>query len=304
MRPVPPTPVALLNPEFANAAPRLNTTAFWVMTMKAPSVASAVALCLMRVFAEGAHRGGAPGLDRRCARGATEAVVGSVLREHTDDAVEAAVRGAVTEVDDQRVLDAVRVVAGLGLHHGGLEDLRRRLRADAERVPGRGRRRALDVRAAAGPATPGDTPVATLPLVFAMPKPMLITSATCTMSTWLPSSALTNAACETLFVALTPVAFASPSDTDDELLVPVVVDAPPVVVPAFAPATAPIEVLPPELPEALEPVQTFATLCCSAAFVDELDEALAEDEQRAVSGRRAVLDASALLPPRWPTEAA
>ena len=70
----------------------------------------------------------------------------------------------------------------------------------------------------------------------------------------------------TLLVAVTPVAFASPSETDDELLVPVVpveVDAPP----AMAPAIAPIEVLPPELPDALEPLQTFATLCCSAAFV-------------------------------------
>ena len=77
-----------------------------------------------------------------------------------------------------------------------------------------------------------------------------------------------------MFVALTPVAFASPSETDDELLVPVVVDAPPVV----APAIAPTEVLPPELPEALEPVQTFATLCCSAAFADELDETPEDDE--------------------------
>ena len=58
-----------------------------------------------------------------------------------------------------------------------------------------------------------------------------------------------NAACEILFVSLTPVACASPSETEDELLVPVVDDAPPVVVPAFAPATAPIEVLPPELPD-------------------------------------------------------
>ncbi len=90
--PMPPTPVALLNPEFANAAPRLKTTAFCVITMKAPSLASAVALCLIRVFAEGADRGGAPGLDRRGARRTAEAVVGSVLREHTDDAVEAAVR--------------------------------------------------------------------------------------------------------------------------------------------------------------------------------------------------------------------
>ena len=59
---------------------------------------------------------------------------------------------------------------------------------------------------------------------------------------------------------------------------PVDVDAPPpVVVPTFAPAIAPIEVLPPELPEALEAVHTLATACCSAAFSEELDEA-PEDE--------------------------
>ncbi len=48
------------------------------------------------------------------------------------------------------------------------------------------------------PSMPGDTPVAALPLVFATPNPMLMTSATCTMSTWLPSSALTNAAWDDL----------------------------------------------------------------------------------------------------------
>ena len=79
----------------------------------------------------------------------------------------------------------------------------------------------------------------------------------------------------TLLFSLTPVAFASPSETDDELLVPVVVDAPPVV----APAIAPIEAVAARVARrARRSCRRSPTLCCSAAFVDELDEP-PEDEE-------------------------
>jgi len=47
-----------------------------------------------------------------------------------------------------------------------------------------------------------------------------------------------------------------------------VVDAPP----EAAPAIAPTELFDPELPEALLLLQTFATLCCSAALADDCDD--------------------------------
>jgi hypothetical protein len=87
-------------------------------------------------------------------------------------------------------------------------------------------------------------------------------------------------------VAFTPVAFASPAETEEELLVPVVVEP----LALGAPATAPTDVLPPELLDALVAVHTLATLCCSAALLDELDETPEDDEQASPPASAASVD--------------
>ena len=96
-----------------------------------------------------------------------------------------------------------------------------------------------------------------------------------------------NAACEMWLLSLTPVALASPFDVEDELLVPVVVDAPPVV----APAIAPTELFEPELPEALLLLQTFAALFCSAAFTDDCDDACEDPPQSSGESSALFVDA-------------
>jgi hypothetical protein len=111
-----------------------------------------------------------------------------------------------------------------------------------------------------------DTPVALLPAVLAIAKPMLMTRATWRTSTLLVPSAVTHAFCVIFSACVTPWAFASPSLTSAALLTPScsASSSPPP-----SPAMPPAELLPPEFADALPLEQTVASLCCSAAVVED-----------------------------------
>ena len=103
--------------------------------------------------------------------------------------------------------------------------------------------------------------------MLAIAKPMLMTSATWRTSTLLVASAVTHAFCVIFSARATPWVFASPSLTLPVLLTPP--DSSSSSASSPSPAMPPTELLPPEFADALPLVQTVASLCCSAALVED-----------------------------------
>ena len=95
------------------APPRLSTTPFCVITMKAPSVACAWTVWVMSVLDATPTAVAPPVSMDAVPAAATDPVVLTVLRQDADDLVETGVRRGLTEVDDERILDALLVLADL-----------------------------------------------------------------------------------------------------------------------------------------------------------------------------------------------